>query len=180
MRLKAVYNASYILTAQVKIFKEGEVLHSFTQNSSSLAAQIIVRKILKEITIMLLKKKNQRYQFNKNMSIMRRQANLRHGWSTWSPDRLPLSGSSQTVQYRCLWYPDILSCDRAKNTTKPADRYVSHYFDLKIWLLIQYEVHVYDGGVLCSVLVQNFKIGGFNFCWIHVVAYLLRSSCMVL
>lgn len=57
MRLKAVYNASYILTAQVKIFKEGEVLHSFTQNSSSLAAQIIVRKILKEITIMLLKKK---------------------------------------------------------------------------------------------------------------------------
>lgn len=79
MRLKAVYNASYILTAQVKIFKEGEVLHSFTQNSSSLAAQIIVRKILKEITIMLLKKKNQRYQFNKNMSIMRRQANLRHG-----------------------------------------------------------------------------------------------------
>lgn len=79
MRMKAVYNASYILTAQVKIFKEGEVLHSFTQNSSSLAAQIIVRKILKEITIMLLKKKNQRYQFNKNMSIMRRQANLRHG-----------------------------------------------------------------------------------------------------
>lgn len=79
MRLKAVYNASYILTAQVKIFKEGEVLHSFTQNSSSLAAQIIVRKILKEITIMLLKKKNQRYQFNKNMSIMRRQANLRYG-----------------------------------------------------------------------------------------------------
>lgn len=79
MRLKAVYNASYILTAQVKIFKEGEVLHSFTQNSSSLAAQIIVRKILKEITIMLLKKKNQSYQFNKNMSIMRRQANLRHG-----------------------------------------------------------------------------------------------------
>lgn len=79
MRLKAVYNASYILTAQVKIFKEGEVLHSFTQNSSSLAAQIIVRKILKEITIMLLKKKIQRYQFNKNMSIMRRQANLRHG-----------------------------------------------------------------------------------------------------
>lgn len=79
MRLKAVYNASYILTAQVKIFKEGEVLHSFTQNSSSLAAQIIVRKILKDITIMLLKKKNQRYQFNKNMSIMRRQANLRHG-----------------------------------------------------------------------------------------------------
>lgn len=69
MRLKAVYNASYILTAQVKIFKEGEVLHSFTQNSSSLAAQIIVRKILKEITIMLLKKKNQSYQFNKNMSI---------------------------------------------------------------------------------------------------------------
>lgn len=57
MRLKAVYNASYILTAQVKIFKEGEVLHSFTQNSSSLAAQIIVRKILKEITIMLLSKK---------------------------------------------------------------------------------------------------------------------------
>lgn len=56
MRLKAVYNASYILTAQVKIFKEGEVLHSFTQNSSSLAAQIIVRKILKEIKIMLLKK----------------------------------------------------------------------------------------------------------------------------
>lgn len=79
MRLKAVYNASYILTAQVKIFKEGEVLHSFTQNSSSLAAQIIVRKILKDITIMLLKKKNQRYQFNKNMSIMRRQANLRYG-----------------------------------------------------------------------------------------------------
>lgn len=79
MRLNAVYNASYILTAQVKIFKEGEVLHSFTQNSSSLAAQIIVRKILKEITIMLLKKKNQRYQFNKNMSIMRRKANLRHG-----------------------------------------------------------------------------------------------------
>lgn len=79
MRLKAVYNAPYILTAQVKIFKEGEVLHSFTQNSSSLAAQIIVRKILKEITIMLLKKKIQRYQFNKNMSIMRRQANLRHG-----------------------------------------------------------------------------------------------------
>lgn len=79
MRLKAVYNASYILTAEVKIFKEGEVLNSFTQNSSSLAAQIIVRKILKEITIMLLKKKNQRYQFNKNMSIMRRQANLRHG-----------------------------------------------------------------------------------------------------
>lgn len=58
MRLKAVYNASYILTAQVKIFKEGEVLHSFTQNISSLAAQIIVRKILKEITIMLLKKKS--------------------------------------------------------------------------------------------------------------------------
>lgn len=79
MRLNAVYNASYILTAQVKIFKEGEVLHSFTQNSSSLAAQIIVRKILKEITIMLLKKKNQRHQFNKNMSIMRRQANLRYG-----------------------------------------------------------------------------------------------------
>lgn len=78
MRLKAVYNASYILTAQVKIFKEGEVLHSFTQNSSSLAAQIIVRKILKEITIMLLKK-NQIYQFNKNVSIMRWQANLRHG-----------------------------------------------------------------------------------------------------
>lgn len=78
MRLKAVYNASYILTAQVKIFKEGEVLHSFTQNISSLAAQIIVRKILKEITIMLLKK-NQIYQFNKNVSIMRWQANLRHG-----------------------------------------------------------------------------------------------------
>lgn len=73
MRLKAVYNASYILTAQVKIFKEGEVLHSFTQNSSSLAAQIIVRKILKEITIMLLKKKSkisvqQKHEHNETAS----------------------------------------------------------------------------------------------------------------